>query len=176
MPDFLQAVLNTPSVSLLRRIHGLEHATINVLSQHYPGRSLAGHSDPQGFWLIGDVPTEAVQEAIGEALHRMRSGEGRLAIAPYCGTNLATMGSLAGAAGALAMWNVGKSWRDRLDRLALAATLGTLAVILAMPLGFLLQERVTTCGVPGELHIESITRTQQGNLPAHRVLIRGEGG
>jgi ABC-type phosphate/phosphonate transport system permease subunit len=103
----------------------------------------------------------------------MRSGEHRLAIAPFCGTNLAAMGTLAGLAGALAMWDVGKRLRDKLERLPMAISLATVATVFALPLGVLLQERVTTSGQPGALQVAQITRTQQRGVPVHRVLVRG---
>ena len=56
----------------IRRNHGLEHATIHLLSQRFPGVFLAGHSDTQGFWLFGQVPLEAVAQAAQEALERLR--------------------------------------------------------------------------------------------------------
>jgi hypothetical protein len=173
MPNFLQTILENPTVSLVRRIHGLEHATINILSQRRPGIPMAGHSDPSGFWLIGDLPTEAVNSAVSEALARLQSGEKRLAIAPMCGTNIVTIGTLAGLAGALVMWDAPRRLRDKLDRIPLAISMATLATFLALPLGVFLQERVTTSGVPGALQVTEIRRIPQGGMTAHRVTVRG---
>ena len=69
-----------PIVSRVRRNHGLEHATLHILSQRYPKRSLAGHSDTGGFWILGDVSIEDVYEAVEEALSRLRNGEKHLAV------------------------------------------------------------------------------------------------
>ena len=160
-------------ISRVRRNHGLEHATIHLLSRQYPNTFLAGHSDPEGFWLIGNVPTAAVESAVQEALERLRGGERRLAIHPGCGTNYLVSGGLAALAGALAMLGVGKRWRDKADRLPLAVMLGTVALMFSQPLGYLLQERVTTDGDPGALEIVEIIPTRQGRFTAHRVLTRG---
>ncbi|HFC09654.1 MAG TPA: hypothetical protein ENJ54_07400 [Chloroflexi bacterium] len=160
-------------ISRVRRNHGLEHATIHLLSRRHPNTFLAGHSDPEGFWLIGNVPTAAVESAVQEALERLRGGERRLAIHPGCGTNYLVSGGLAALAGALAMLGVGKRWRDKADRLPLAVMLGTVALMFSQPLGYLLQEKVTTDGDPGALEIVEIIPTRQGRFTAHRVLTRG---
>jgi DNA polymerase-3 subunit delta len=88
----IQTVLNYPPISRVRRNHGLEHATLHILSQHSPKRPLAGHSDTRGFWVLGNVPTDEVQEAVAEAIRRMNAGEQNLAVHPNCGTNFVTSG------------------------------------------------------------------------------------
>jgi hypothetical protein len=133
---------------------------------------MAGYSDPLGFWIVGNVPTETLQEAVEEALSRMRAGEHHLAVHPNCGTNMITAGTLAGAAGAFAMLGAGRRWQDKLERLPLAAILATLALILAQPLGLLLQSRLTTSGQPGALEVLEIRSQPQGRLTLHRVRTR----
>jgi hypothetical protein len=159
--------------SRIRRNHGLEHATLHLLAQRHSGRSMAGYSDAAGFWLMGDVPTEDVHSAVNEALRRMRAGEHRLALHPFCGTNFATAGILASLAAFAALTGVGRSWRSRLERLPMAASLATLALIVAQPLGLMLQENVTTSGDPGDLEIVEVRPVRRGQMPAHRVLTRG---
>ncbi len=167
------SILEIPLLSRIRRNHGLEHATLHLLSRRYPHRGMAGHSDAGGFWLLGDVPTEAVEAAVHEALQRMRNGEHGLAVHPNCGTNFVTSGSLAGLAGAAAMWGVGPRWRDKAERLSTAALLATLALIVSRPLGLWLQARVTTSGDPRTLEIVEIRRTTRAGMPAHRITTRG---
>ena len=177
MPDSLSeqvySVLETPVISRVRRNHGLEHATLHVLSERNPRVSVAGHSNIRGFWILGEVSSEEVQSAVQEALHRLQNGEHKLAVHPNCGTNIVTSGVFAGVAGALAMLGAGKRLRDKLERIPLAATLATLALILAQPLGLLLQERVTTSGIPGSLKVVEIVPTKRGRLTAHRVVTEG---
>ncbi|MDH3944230.1 MAG: DUF6391 domain-containing protein [Anaerolineae bacterium] len=173
MSDPLTNLLNTPILSRIRRNHGLEHAAIHVLAKRFPGRAIAGHSDAGGFWLIGDLPTDQVESAVHIALTRLRAGERNLAIHPNCGTNFVTGGIAAGLAGAFAMFGAGRSSRERLERLPLAAVLATLALILARPLGYRAQQRITTSGVPGDLAIESIQPTARGRLQAHRIRTSG---
>jgi hypothetical protein len=160
-----------PSVLRLRRIHGLEHATINLLAQRIQGISLAGHSDPGGFWLLGNVPTGSVQSAVDDALTRMKQGQRQLAIAPFCGTNMVAIGTLTGLAGIFAMWDAPQRLRDKLDRIPLAILLATLASIAALPLGTLMQQHVTTSGEPGDIQVASITRSEQNGVISHRVAI-----
>ncbi len=169
----LHGILEYPPVSRIRRNHGLEHATLHVLAERHPGRPLAGHSDMGGFWIVGDLSAEELSSAIQEARARLGSGESKLAVHPNCGTNFATSGLLAGLAAGLAMFGVGKRARDNLDRLPLAILLATLALIIAQPLGLLLQEHVTTSGVLGMLRVVEIVPRSQGALKAHRVLTEG---
>jgi hypothetical protein len=177
MPTLLsglrESILGVPAVSSIRRNHGLEHATLHILSQRYPGLSLAGHSNAAGFWLLGDVPTEAVRSAVDEALQRMRAGEHNLAVHANCGTNFVTAGTIAGVVGAMAMFGVGRRVKDKLERLPLAASLATIGLILAQPLGLLIQERITTSGQPGSLEVTDIKATRRGRLQAHRISTRG---
>jgi hypothetical protein len=154
--------------SRVRRNHGLEHATIHMLSKRGLG-PVVGHSDTGGFWLLGDLKTEDVRAAVEEALSRLRAGERQLAIHPNCGTNLVTSGVLAGLAGAAAMSGAGSRRRDRLERLPFAAFLATLALLLARPLGARLQQRVTTSGMPGDLEILDIRATTRAGQTAHRI-------
>ena len=169
----LTNILEIPILSRIRRNHGLEHATLHTLASHLPRNILAGYSDPGGFWIVGDVPTETLQVAVQEAMHRLRAGERNLAVHPNCGTNFATAGALTGLAGAAAMLGVGKRWRDKLNRLPIAAMLATLALVIAQPLGLLIQARITTSGDPGSLEVTQITHKKQGRMTVHRVQTRG---
>jgi len=172
MPSLLDSLLNHPIISRIRRNHGLEHATLHILSRKHPGMFLAGHSDPNGFWLIGNVPTEEVKAAANEALTRLRNGEKELAVHPGCGTNYLVSGGLAGLGGALGLLGARRT-RDKIERLPLVILFGTIALLFAQPLGFLVQEKITTDGVPGDLEVVEIIPTRRGKMPAHRVVTRG---
>jgi hypothetical protein len=172
MTSCLRPLLDSPGVSRVRRNHGLEHASIHVLTQKNPRRSLAGHSDAGGFWLLGDATLEEVSQAVNEALARLRGGESSLAIHPNCGTNLVTSGMAAGLAGAFAMGSAHNN-RERIERLPLAGLLAMGALMLARPLGTRIQQRITTSGDPGGLKIVNIRQSRRGNLIAHRVTTQG---
>lgn len=166
-------LLEAPPVSRLRRNHGLEHATLHLLAERCPGKPLVGHSDLGGFRILGDISAEDVDAAVQEALARLNGGEHGLAVHPFCGTNMAASGILAGTAAALAMIGVGKRTRDKLERLPLAILLATLGLMVAQPLGLLLQSRVTTNGRPGALRVVKITQSQRGKVKAYRVQTEG---
>lgn len=161
-----------PIISRVQRNHGLEHATLNILSQRYPKQSLAGHSDTGGFWIIGDVTIEDVYEAVEEALSRLKNGEKHLAVHRNCGTNFVASGILAGLVAATAMFGVGDRVRDKLERLPAAMFLATIALIFSQPLGFFLQERVTTSANPGNMQVVEIVVSRKGRMKAHRVSTR----
>jgi hypothetical protein len=173
MAGLLDQFLSLTPVARVRRNHGLEHATLHLLAQQFPRQSMAGYSNTTGFWIVGDVPAEAVDAAAHEALRRMRSGERGLAVHPNCGTNFVTSGAMAGMAGAAAMFGAGPRARDKFERLSMAALLATIALILSQPLGNLIQARITTSGEPGKLEIVSVTPANRGRMTVHRVLTRG---
>ena len=172
MSQNLNAILNLPTLSSIRRNHALEHATLHVLVERTRRRWLAGHSGTQGFWIIGEVATDELESAAHEALQRLRNGEAGLAVHPNCGTNFATAGLLAGGFAALAMFGSGRRLRDQFERLPTAITLGMLGLVVAQPLGLLLQEKVTTSAQPGTLEIVAVLPKALGSLPAHRVITR----
>jgi hypothetical protein len=173
MSNWLESILSRGPVARIRRNHGLEHATLHLLARRFPGRSAAGYSDPGGFWIVGEIPTETLRTIVHEALHRLRNGEHGLAIHPHCGTNFVTSGTLAGVAAALSMLGAGPSWREKLERLSLAAFVATLALIIAQPLGYSLQANVTTLGAPGGLEITQIIPSSRGGVQMHRIVTRG---
>jgi hypothetical protein len=173
MSSLLQKILNIDPVSRVRRNHGLEHATLHVLARQYPRTSMAGYSNTGGYWIIGNVSTEAVANAAAEALLRMRQGERSLAVHPNCGTNFVTSGALAGMAGAAAMFGAGPRARDKFERLSLAALFATVALIVSQPLGNLFQARLTTSGEPQAMEIVRIESTTRRGVPVHRVITQG---
>lgn len=165
-------LLSLPFISRVRRNHGLEHATINVLIQRDPYLSLVGRSDWKGFSIYGQVGTEDVESAAREALARLQAGEGDLALHPRCGTTLATTGILSGMAAFFAL-GVGRS-RSRFRWAYLPETLlaATVAAIVAQPLGLLLQEYITTSNDVGRLRILRIFKQRGDPVPIHRVETR----
>jgi hypothetical protein len=164
-------ILDLPIISRIRRNHGLEHATITILSQRFPYYRMAGYSYPGGFFLLGELPTDQVREAVIQALARMNNGERSLAVHPNCGTNYAVSGF---AAGVLAWLGIvgAKSKRDKVERLPLVITLATLGFIFSTPLGPIVQERITTSGDPQGLSVVSIFPVRFGQFSMHHVLTK----
>lgn len=165
-----QTLLEVDLLSRIRRNHGLEHATLHVLAEQKISRNIAGHSNVHGFWIIGDVTTEELAAAVQQALSRLQKGERSLAVHPNCGTNFATSGVLAGLAASMAMLGAGKRWRDKIERIPMAMTLATLALVLAQPLGLKFQQNVTTSGDPKGLRVIEINQVNRGKVTAHRVI------
>jgi hypothetical protein len=170
--DSLEGLLDTPVVRRIRRNHGLEHATIHLLSRRIPDLRMVGRSDAGGFWLYGDVDTEAIRQAANAALNRMRGGEHQLAIHPNCGTNLVTVALLGTVATFVALAGSGRERFGKLQRLPLLMTGLLAAALFGQPLGMRLQEHVTTLGDPGDMEIVAVERRDQGGLTAHRVKTR----
>jgi hypothetical protein len=154
----------------IRRNHGLEHATLQLLSQRLPSLALIGLSDWSGFRLFGQVETPLVIQAANEALARLRLGEAHLALHPRCGTMLVVTGLVSGSAAYFAASSSGsrqhRPLSETFPNAILAACLGA---IIAQPLGFLIQEKITTSGNPGSLKIIGVERYQEGEMLVHRV-------
>jgi hypothetical protein len=156
--DFARPVLDLPVVRRTRRNHGLEHATIHILSERIKNLRMAGRSTDSGFVLIGEAPTDIVESAVHEALRRMRNGEHHLAVHPNCGTNLVTTGFLTTSAAMLGF--TGASRRDAWNRMPAVMALIMAAILFSQPLGSSLQRHITTDGDPQDLTIISIKRDQ----------------
>jgi len=163
---FARPVLDLPLVRRTRRNHGLEHATITMLSGRLSRVMLAGRSDSGGFFLFGDVSTDAVRTAVDDALRRMRNGERGLAIHPNCGTNLVTTSFVVSLAAMLGL--TGASRKQWLGRLPTVMGLVSFGILLSQPLGLSLQRHVTTDGDPADLEVVSIARSEM-TLPWNRT-------
>lgn len=155
-----------------RRNHGLEHATITILSQRQRNLSLVGRSTPNGFHLYGNVTTEALRDAAEEALRRMKAGETSLAVHPNCGTNFVTAGIAAGLAAYLGFLGA-NSGGARRERLPFVILLATGALIFAQPLGLEFQRTVTTSGEMRNMQLDHIERRDRGSVVAHFVATVG---
>jgi hypothetical protein len=165
-------ILENPIISSIRRNHGLEHATLNILAQRFPYRPLAGYSFPAGFFLVGDVPTEELRDAVAQALTRLNNGERNLAIHPNCGTNYLVTGFVAGILAWLGLAGA-KRGRDKFGRFPLVVALVTLGLIIGQPLGLMVQERFTTSGDPQGLSVVDIFPIRYGKFSLHRVITHG---
>ncbi len=159
----------TRTVNRIRRNHGLEHATIHVLSESHKRFSAQGNSDHRGFHLniYGDVTAEEVSAAAAEAQRRLRAGQRQLAVHPNCGTVLVTTATLATLAAQAALtweqWRApaapagrGRSLTNAFNALPGAILAVVVALIIGRPLGLTLQERYTVDGDIADLEILSI--------------------
>lgn len=146
----------------------MEHATIHMLSRKYADKNLAGHSNPTGFFLFGDISLDDIRDAISEAMTRLRAGEKELAIHPGCGTNLATSMVLP-ATLAWVPFQGTRSNRWRLLLLPVAVMFALFGYVLSKPLGPWLQRNVTTEADLGDLQVREIILVRKG---VHRIITK----
>ena len=153
------------AVTATRQNHAVEHATISLLLQRFGVNTrVAGRATAGCFYLYGNLPTEAVKEAVHEALARLKNGEKELALSPFCGTNIAVTGAMSGIASLLAL---GK--RNRALNLPRVLVAAIIAVVAAQPMGRLVQKHVTTTPEMANLKIDRITKSGRGPLTIHKV-------
>jgi hypothetical protein len=152
-------------VAAVRRNHALEHATIAVLL-HRIGRDIrmVGRATRDGYYLYADVPTEMLEECTHEALHRLKSGEGYLAVSSLCGTNIAVAGALAGVA---SMLTVGSG--NRAEKLPNVILASMLAVVASQPVGRMVQRYLTTSPDLADTEIVGIKVGGRGGARFHKV-------
>lgn len=123
----------------IRRNHALEHATVAVLLARTGPQRLAGRASVDGFVIVGDVETDALDAAAHEALERLQRGQAGLAVSPLCGTNIVVTAALA-ALGATLMLAFG-SGSQRLPNAFMAAMA---CAVVGQPGGRIVQRHLTT--------------------------------
>ena len=152
----------------LRQHHGIEHATVTLLSRRLPGTFIAARSDLQGFIVYGDVDALSLRAAVEEAMGRLQQGERQLAVHPNCGTNLAVSRTVERHAAWLLSSGRKRSWWDRLSGAILGATL---ALLVAPPIARWAQENITTSPDVIDLRVDDVVRLDDGPVTRHRVVI-----
>lgn len=159
-------------ILMVRQVHGLEHATVWVLSEAVGGQDnelLGGLSTEQGFYLYGQVNKTDLHRAVAIASSRLTSGEWNLALHPRCGTNLSV--------GMLLTFGLAMTAHLLLPREPIGQILGlgvatSAAANLAPELGMLAQRYITTA-IPFNLEIVDISVKQDiWGQPAHFVQVR----
>jgi hypothetical protein len=148
----------------VKQNHALEHATIVLLSKKYPDVRLAGISFAAGFFVFGDLPTEAILPAAQEALNLLRTTQPELAVHERCGTNLAVSGMLTGLS-AMAVAKMRRPFSTA-NNVILASTA---ALILARPLGLAVQRYFTTQTPNASMTITGVKPYNFFGTPAHFV-------
>lgn len=156
-------------ISRVQRNHGLEHASIHVLSEKCQNFSAQGNSNARGFYLniYGDVSEDDVAAAVEEAFLRMKNGEHNLAVHPNCGTVLLTTATMVTVAAQAAF--AAEQLRQRASKqnvsvffngLPSAVLAAVVALILAKPAGLYLQEKYTTDGNLGSMQLIRIKQIE----------------
>lgn len=160
-------ILDFPAYLATRRNHALEHATIHMLARKYADKTLAGHSNPTGFFLFGEMSTEDIRSAIDEAMTRLHAGESELAIHPGCGTNMATSMVLPMTLASVPFQ--GTRSKRRLLLIPIALMFAVFGYVLSKPLGPWLQRNVTTEADLGNLEVKEIVPVRKG---VHRIITK----
>ena len=160
-------LLNLPFILETRRNHALEHATLHLLARKYK-TAMAGHSNPTGFYLLGEFELEDIADAATEAIKRLKSGESGLAVHEGCGTNLA-VAALLPATFAWAPLRGARSTRWRLLLIPLALVFALFGYFLSKPLGPWLQKHITTEADLGDMRITQILFVRKG---LHRIITK----
>jgi hypothetical protein len=164
----LDPILDLPPYLATRRNHALEHATLHILARKYDDKNLAGHSNPTGFFLFGEIALDDIRNAIQEALTRLRAGEHGLAIHPGCGTNIATSLVLPATFAFLPMQRT-RSNLWRLLLIPVALLFAVLGYLLSKPLGPWLQRNITTKADLGNMQVTEIRPVRKG---VHRIITK----
>ncbi|MDX1378936.1 MAG: DUF6391 domain-containing protein [Anaerolineales bacterium] len=161
-------LLNLPLILETRRNHALEHATLHVLAHKYHNQSMAGHSNPTGFYLLGDIQLEDVATAATEAMTRLKAGERGLAIHAGCGTNLAVTALLPATFAWAPLMRV-RATRWRLMLIPLALAFAVFGYFISKPLGPWVQKYITTEADLGDMQVTDILFVRKG---LHRIITR----
>jgi len=152
-------------IKRLRRNHAIEHATAAVLmTKQRAGASIAGWASTDGFHILSNASTETVARSAEEGLARLKEGEHDLAVSPFCGTNLATAAFLAGFASMLTVRN------KRVTGSFSTAVLTSLtAIVIAQPVGKLVQKHITTSADVSDVRIIAVTSSGKGKFTRHKI-------
>ncbi|MGH2515705.1 MAG: DUF6391 domain-containing protein [Ktedonobacterales bacterium] len=136
----------------IRQNHALEHATVTLLTREQPSLAVSARANSRGFTIFANLDPLLVRRRCDEALARVRAGESSLAIHPNCGTNLAVGMSLAMIGSLFGLTALH-------PRTRVASAIGSLftGLVLARPLGRLVQRHITTLADLGDMRILSVT-------------------
>ena len=172
-------------LSRIRRNHGLEHATIHVLSETHKNFSAQGNSNYRGFYLniYGNIGETEVLAAVERAYRRMQAGEHQLAVHPNCGTALLTTATMCTLA-AQAAFSVEQrrqghsrtSWSVFANGLPSAILAAALALIVSRPVGLYWQEHYTTDGHLGALQLVKVSRLNPSLVTRFFQFLLGSAG
>jgi hypothetical protein len=168
---FLQT-FNMEFFNSIRSNHALEHATFHVLEGKGIKMPLFGLSDAGGFWVAGNVAPGELLDSAYEALTRLQGGEVHLALHENCGTNLVATGTIAGGMAWLGMLGAGKGFFRKLGRLPLVICMASIGLLIAQPLGPMIQEKVTTLSNGQKREVVSVQRWGLGSWTIQRIVTR----
>jgi hypothetical protein len=144
---------------------------MKVLAEKYKGIRMMGHSNPGGFILLADLPTELVTDAVLEARRRLQAGDAQLAIHPGCGTNYAASSLLAGSASFAILMALSRGKTPKWWHILIAALVAVPVYILSKPVGPRLQQFTTDAQID-ELDVNLVTSQKTRNGFFHQISTR----
>lgn len=151
----------------IRQNHAIEHGTVTMLTRRMPHLRLSARSSARGFVIFADLDPALVRSAADEALARLQAGDAELAIHPNCGTNLAVGVSLAMAGLLFALTAV----RPR-TRVASVVASSMVGIVVARPLGIVVQRHVTTLPEVADVRIVDVSRRKRLGMSTVEVRTR----
>ena len=149
----------------IRSQHGREHATVAMLLERGVRPPLAGNATPGGFFIYSRASTQDVKEAAEEALRRLQSGQRRLAVSPYCGTNILVTALIALLVSSL-LRGRSKSVMKSMSSMMLGIMF---ALVFGKRVGALVQERLTTLPDSDGISVRQVKCLRIGRLTVHWV-------
>lgn len=165
----MKALNQIPFIRSTRQNHALEHATMKILAQRYQGIKMMGHSNPGGFMLFADLPTEIVTDAVLEARRRLLDGEADLAVHPGCGTNVAASSFLSGSAAFAFLMLLSRGKAPKWWHYLLSSIVAVPVYIFSRPIGPRLQEKYTTDADISGLDVNLISSQKTRNSYIHQI-------
>ena len=118
----------------------MEHATIGLLLEEGNVKPpIAGYATPFGFFVLGKVNSNHLNEAVRTAIRRLQDGEADLAVSPFCGTNLLVAATLASLCVIITIRG-----NSPIKKLPAAISSTLLGLVASQPIGRLIQQHVTT--------------------------------
>ena len=152
----------------IRQNHALEHATVNVLEEHFGQTSLGGYATKDGFKLRGasNISPELILEAAQTGLSRLRKGEKELALHTRCGSSLLISNFL------FSILIIAVLIFMKFFNLFLFIALIIGINLLARPLGRLTQKYITTSPDVENIMITKLDVQQAGSNPFFNVFFR----
>ncbi|MFW5992435.1 MAG: DUF6391 domain-containing protein [Halanaerobiaceae bacterium] len=146
VPSQIYKIATNPD---LRKNHGLEHATANILEKEYGYQNLAGYARENGFYIIGAHDVWEVEQAARKGLTLMKRGYDELAVHKKCGTSITVVNFISAIIFLLLLFSTGYfSIINMLIAILLANLTGPV-------LGEVVQKYFTTSGKVAEMEIDS---------------------
>lgn len=145
VPSQIYKIATNPT---LRKNHGLEHATVNILEREYGHTNLAGYAEDDGFYILGLDNVWQVEEAARRGIQLLKRGQKDLVIHQKCGTSVTVANFISAVIFLLLLLYTG-------NFSIIYMLVAILAANLVGPfLGQIVQKYFTTTGDVGDMEIE----------------------